>query len=76
MGGGLIGGLFGRAAGAVLGGAMQQLQNQQEEVRPQHLVLPFDDINGHHDARPSWNCPLHVLLLVMHDRCAACEAVS
>ncbi len=32
MGDGLVGGLLGRAAGAMLGGAMRQLQNQQEQV--------------------------------------------
>ncbi|EIE23588.1 hypothetical protein COCSUDRAFT_53399 [Coccomyxa subellipsoidea C-169] len=32
MGDGLVGGLLGRAAGAMLGGAMRQLQNQQEQA--------------------------------------------
>lgn len=32
LGEGLIGGVLGRAAGAMLGGAMRQLQNQQEQV--------------------------------------------
>lgn len=39
MGDSLIGGLLGRAAGAMLGGAMRQLQNQQEQVHPLQAVL-------------------------------------
>ena len=39
LGDSLIGGLLGRAAGAMLGGAMRQLQNQQEQVHPLQAVL-------------------------------------
>ena len=38
LGPGLIGGLFGRAMGGMLSGAMQQLQNQQEEVGPHDQI--------------------------------------
>ena len=38
VGPGLIGGLFGRAMGGMLSGAMQQLQNQQEEVGPHNQI--------------------------------------